>query len=664
MAARELNLHFLEKQCDLTLQYIQAIAEAKNVTLQHSVDHEDVAEIMLSLIDQEKRKYMKEGDEGNHADSESEEEEESASGEEDEKKEREDNVQGEKVQEEPAGEKDDENVESRKEKDSPSEKIVRTKKRKAVPVVVVEKPAGEREDKIVESQNEEDSEDEIVRPKKRRVPVLQESHSEESDEGSSESVRELQDQEQPPTRAKTPAVKRVKKSATESHHVDRMCVVGYGCSYVGPNLKRHLVNVHVKREQILPNQVGKYFAMGLQGHRKRGPTEKTKAGKEMKGRCKRWCPEPGCFYLGAYLPHHLQYKHRMKPNTSLYKTTLKIAVKYKGLTDEIKDMSLLASARWQRSRADETSQADETLQGCESDADIVAPTPAKTKGAKPRSFSVPVAPSATSTTVPSKPSSQPSKSSSNHVADPSRSTKQASSSQPVPGPSRSVLSDPDPSSCLTSEPSTKETSDNEISDEDESTYSMAADYFKEKDPKTNRHKWLVSFYRFLFTPTAGFKKEQNRLQHACQVKKLIEETDPKGDDILFMAEDEGNRVWVDWVVPNLQNKKPGTVKSYLTSLELFLEFVSKKGKRPHLPVMEMEDKNELFDLCNSLKKWRRCTTKETVSTKWDRYLDESDHLLTNAEVQDILSSKPAEDGRSALKAADAAEEISDLSIKQ
>ena len=441
-------------------------------------------------------------------------------------------------------------------------------------------------------------------------------------------------------------------------------MVGYGCSYEGPNLKRHLVNVHVKREQILPNQVGKYFAMGLQGHRKRGPTEKTKAGKKMKGRWKRWCLEPGCFYLGAYLPHHLQYKHRMKPNTSLYKTTLKIAVKYKGLTDEIKDMSLLASARWQRSRADETSQADETLQGCESDADIVAPTPAKTKGAKPRSFSVPVAPSATSTTVPSKPSSQPSKSSSNHVADPSRSTKQASSSQPVPGPSRSVLSDPDPSSCLTSEPSTKETSDNEISDEDESTYSMAADYFKEKDPKTNRHKWLVSFYRFLFTPTAGFKKEQNRLQHACQVKKLIEETDPKGDDILFMAEDEGNRVWVDWVVPNLQNKKPGTVKSYLTSLELFLEFVSKKGKRPHLPVMEMEDKNELFDLCNSLKKWRRCTTKETVSTKWDRYLDESDHLLTNAEVQDILSSKPAEDGRSALKAADAAEEISDLSIKQ
>ena len=78
----------------------------------------------------------------------------------------------------------------------------------------------------------------------------------------------------------------------------------------------------------------------------------------------------------------------------------------------------------------------------------------------------------------------------------------------------------------------------------------------------------------------------------------------------------------------------------------------------------MEVKNQLFDLCNALKKWRRCITKETVSQKWDRYLDESEHLLTNEEVQDILSSKPAVDGRAALAAADEAEDIADLSMKQ
>lgn len=83
------------------------------------------------------------------------------------------------------------------------------------------------------------------------------------------------------------------------------------------------------------------------------------------------------------------------------------------------------------------------------------------------------------------------------------------------------------------------------------------------------------------------------------MKKLIEETDPKGEDILFLVQEEGNRVWVDWVVPNLKKKKPGMLKSYLTRFEIFLEFVSKKGKRPHLPVIDMDIKNQLFDLCNS-----------------------------------------------------------------
>ena len=43
VAARELQLAFLEKQCKLTLQYIQSIAAAKKVTIKHAVNPEDVA---------------------------------------------------------------------------------------------------------------------------------------------------------------------------------------------------------------------------------------------------------------------------------------------------------------------------------------------------------------------------------------------------------------------------------------------------------------------------------------------------------------------------------------------------------------------------------------------------------------------------------------------
>ena len=214
---------------------------------------------------------------------------------------------------------------------------------------------------------------------------------------------------------------------------------------------------------------------------------------------------------------------------------------------------------------------------------------------------------------------------------------------------------PSTSTSLQPEPSIKEPSYEDP--DDDSEYLMTVDFFEEKELKTNRHKWLCYFYHHLFTPTAGFHKDRDRLQHAYQVKKLIEETDPRGDDIAFLAEEEGNRVWIDWVITNLLTKKPGTLKSYLTSFELFLEYVITKGKRPHLPVLDCEVKNQLSHLSNGLKKGRQCITKETTSVKWDWYRDESDHLLTYDEVEEILTSKPAVDGSAALLAVDQAEDI-------
>ena len=57
VAARELQLSFLKKQCELTLQYMQAIAAAKNISLKQEVDPQDVTEVMLAFIDEEKEKY-------------------------------------------------------------------------------------------------------------------------------------------------------------------------------------------------------------------------------------------------------------------------------------------------------------------------------------------------------------------------------------------------------------------------------------------------------------------------------------------------------------------------------------------------------------------------------------------------------------------------------
>ena len=50
VAARELQLEFFQKQCDLNMQLLEAIAAAKKIQLTDVIDPEDVAEVMLALI--------------------------------------------------------------------------------------------------------------------------------------------------------------------------------------------------------------------------------------------------------------------------------------------------------------------------------------------------------------------------------------------------------------------------------------------------------------------------------------------------------------------------------------------------------------------------------------------------------------------------------------
>ena len=695
VAARELQLEFLEKQCQTTMEYIQAIAQAKKTKLKHSVDPEDVAEIMLSLIDQEKRKYWHEGDEARRSPSEVEEEDEEIEKEtqpkspeckEDDEEKHVKPMKRKAVidieEQSDTEESGDEEIEKETQPKSPEceeddeDKHVKPMKRKAVIDIEEQSDTEESGDEEIENETQpkspecEDDEDKHVKPMKRKavIDIEEQSDTEESEEGSQEGETDREESKAETREEEIPAAgKEPKQTPSFSHHVNRECVVGHGCMYEGPNLKRHLTNVHAKKQHIHESQINRYFAMGLKGHKKRGPAVKTKAGKKTKGRWKRWCPQPDCNYHGAYLAHHLQNWHHMKPSSSTYKISLKIALKYKGLKEELQQMSTPSRARSKRPHSGDSDEED-----------VIAPTPPKRKtDTKSPAASVPArakifttasktspaasktltAPSTTST-APAKTSTAPSTTS---TAPPKTST---ATSKTSTAPAKNSDAVPCTSTSVQSEPSTKEPSVEESSDEDESEYPMQADYFEEQEPKTNRHKWLCQFYRYLFTPAAGFHKDKNRLQHACQVKRLIEETDPHGDDILFLVEDEGDRVWVNWVIPHLQKRKAGTLKSYLTSFEMFLEYASKKGKRPHLPVLDMEVKNQLFDFCNSLKKWRRCITKETTGAKWDRCLDESEHLLTSKEDEEILSSNSAVDGRAALAAADQAEDTKGLSITQ
>ena len=114
------------------------------------------------------------------------------------------------------------------------------------------------------------------------------------------------------------------------------------------------------------------------------------------------------------------------------------------------------------------------------------------------------------------------------------------------------------------------------------------------------------------------------LQYAAQVKGMLEVLEPSGEDVQVLCQEDGGRVWLEWVVPNLTRKAAGTLKSYLNSLQMFLEFVVNKGKQQGLPALRSEDRETLRELSASLKGWRRTITKETSSARYAKILEETD----------------------------------------
>ena len=61
-AARRCSMNVLEGQCISTLSYILVLAKTREYKINKEVDPQDVAEVMMSLLDEEKRVFESEED--------------------------------------------------------------------------------------------------------------------------------------------------------------------------------------------------------------------------------------------------------------------------------------------------------------------------------------------------------------------------------------------------------------------------------------------------------------------------------------------------------------------------------------------------------------------------------------------------------------------------
>ena len=126
-------------------------------------------------------------------------------------------------------------------------------------------------------------------------------------------------------------------------------------------------------------------------------------------------------------------------------------------------------------------------------------------------------------------------------------------------------------------------------DEDSDT---VQEYFASEKPSNDRHWWLLEFFKYLNLPDCRRKKSKNQLQHASQVRTILEELDPRGTDIRVLSEDKGYVVWMEFVDPKMEVLKGGTISSYLGSYELFLTFVTAERVRGgQVPLLDEDTEN-------------------------------------------------------------------------
>ncbi|KAJ7381235.1 hypothetical protein OS493_001351 [Desmophyllum pertusum] len=296
-------------------------------------------------------------------------------------------------------------------------------------------------------------------------------------------------------------------------------------SFNGNDLRRHF-KVHVAKRELSEEAVEKLLTVVRAGQIQRGKTQARKGKAPLKGKLKKWCPVPGCDQIVLDVGRHLRNKklHDLAKDSREYQRLVRMAKHYKGL-DELED-------------------------------NVIPPPPAIVEEEKRK--------------LAEKEDPQPN-------PNPSDAANPASDAENPASDAANPAGDAeDPASDAASQEEEEEEESDEDNDYSSTAHPKWIDYFTAAKPQNNRHRWLVNFFDFLTRPTAGDKKQTILLQHANQMRNLLEAVDPAGDDILCLLDHQGDAVWKMWVKPNLdaKTKKPGTIISYLTSYEKFLSFVN------------------------------------------------------------------------------------------
>ena len=420
------------------------------------------------------------------------------------------------------------------------------------------------------------------------------------------------------------------------------------CKTMQTKLPRHIILKHCRKNQHLPiARVQPLVEMAKHVDSTRGKKQVTVEKDQIKqapGRARKICTL--CDKVVLYLSTHLQRTHKLERESSQYQFAIRKSRKYKGASEELKWDKTILSAKKRKAQVNEDDydndlvplrkkkpsvglvllaeeledsqdSSDEDFrmpypyEHSEEDREILHPTPQKGK-----------------TSIMSRP---------HHT---SRDQNEGNGRQPDEASEDEYegneADDDDDEDWDSNE------EDESLSEEDETWISW---YQKKKTAIDDRNQFLQSFCEHLESLHGGHLKTKHAIHHAQNVRKILEELDPKAHDIKCLFIEGGVDVCKKWAQPMLDAKKmrPGTVKSYLTSLAKFFHFLEDAYDRgvKTLPNIGKELKIKLHAMEKRARAWGSSISRLYDTERWEQILEDSRNAIPPEDAKHINDAKPA-----------------------
>ena len=147
------------------------------------------------------------------------------------------------------------------------------------------------------------------------------------------------------------------------------------------------------------------------------------------------------------------------------------------------------------------------------------------------------------------------------------------------------------------------------------------------------------FKAWLMSIDGGNKAERLASLHVAQVLAIHKATNGSEGHILGLT--NSNKIRDNWLSNFMTERKPGTINSYLHSLQYFYSYLNTEK-----PFGSKGNQGELVECVNRVKHWLKSNRKLIARRKWEKRIEDGQKLATSEDFVKFDNSEPV---RNAIK---------------